>query len=561
MPRKSKLDELVQEIQSIKQSVGDRSTPVAQPSFVVPAPFKEPVLPRLGMPSPNLSGPTISLNGNPPTVSATQTPATTFVVDTNVEPSLPRALDNQPFSGEDIDYYFQKWVLSRLHGVATDMYRYFEHFHPYMPIVRYRDPNKIYDQGSVLFWTIIMIACRRYARTPSTLSFLMGAVRRELFSVISMLPLSIHSINALILVGTWVFPDVRFLNDPTSIFSGVIMNAALLLGIHSGKGSNPEYSIGMFQNNFSDEEAHYTWAGYCITSQRMAEYRGLPPLGSSFNQTVQNVIDGNTPFHVPGSFRVLLECQKFANRVSKTMAACLDETRGVSSHVVRHLEEEFDHIRGLICSERAGYNPESLKRHVIRAYTTARTVVSVALELERSHSFLRHMPHFYFRSLLTAFCIIYKVLRSSYMDFLIHKESEQAALDVMSACRRSVVQDRDLPDRLGNLLESINNYAQLTRWQEEPISSFSQRLGASIHFDCLNRWKSEMDSYTVRPKSQPPPVEGGETPAAILLQDPLANIDWSFMDDFDWNIEPTLLAPGPGIAPALRHPQAITVQN
>lgn len=113
-----------------------------------------------------------------------------------------------------------------------------------------------------------MIACRRYGRSTNALSFLMDAVRRELFSTISMLPLSIQSINALILVSTWVFPDVRFLNDPTSIFSGVIMNAALLLGIHTGKGSNPEYSIGMFQNNFSDEEAQYTWAGYCITSQR-----------------------------------------------------------------------------------------------------------------------------------------------------------------------------------------------------------------------------------------------------------------------------------------------------
>lgn len=137
-----------------------------------------------------------------------------------------------------------------------------------MPIVRHRDPNKLYESGGVLFWTIIMISCRRYARSPNALQFLMDAVRQELFSAISKLPLSIHLINALILVGTWVFPDVRFINDPTSIFSGVIMNAALLLGIHSGKGSHPEYSIGMFQNNFSDEEAQFTWAGYCITSQR-----------------------------------------------------------------------------------------------------------------------------------------------------------------------------------------------------------------------------------------------------------------------------------------------------
>jgi transcriptional regulatory protein LEU3 len=321
----------------------------------------------------------------------------------------------------------------------------------------------------------------------------------------------------------------------------------------------------------------------------MAEYRGLPPVGSIFNQTVQNVIDGNTPFHVPGSFRVLLECQKYANRVSKTMAACLDETRGVSSHLVRHLEDEFDHIRGLICSERAGkifpgpftqlrlltcsddldrwnallvqleiqayyliplpgYNPENLKRNVIRAYTTAQTVVQVALELEKSHGFLKHMPHFYFRSLLSAHCIIYKVLRSAYMDFLDRTQAEQAANEVIKSCRQSVVMDGDLPERLGNLLESIWNFAQLARWHEEPVSIFSHRLSASIVFDCLKRWKSDMDS---RPKSQPPPANGAETPAAIMVPDPLANIDWSFMDDFDWNIEPTLLGPGiaPGIAP------------
>jgi transcriptional regulatory protein LEU3 len=137
-----------------------------------------------------------------------------------------------------------------------------------MPIVRHRDPNKCYETGSVLFWTIIMVSCRRYARTPTALQFLMDAVRRELFSAISSLPLSIHTINALILVCTWVFPDIRFVYDPTSLFAGSITNAALLLGLHSGKGGHPEYSIGTFQNNFSDEEAHYTWAGYNITTQR-----------------------------------------------------------------------------------------------------------------------------------------------------------------------------------------------------------------------------------------------------------------------------------------------------
>jgi transcriptional regulatory protein LEU3 len=190
-----------------------------------------------------------------------------------------------------------------------------------------------------------------------------------------------------------------------------------------------------------------------------------------------------------------------------------------------------------------GYDPKSLKHNVLRTYTTAQTVVKVSLELDRSHNFLKHMPHFYFRSLVCAFCIIYKVLRSSYMDFLDRKQAENAASDVINACRRSIIQEGDLPTRLGNLLESIYHVGELSLWHEEPISEFSHRLGASVTFDCLRRWKEDMTTHHSH-KTQPPPVEGGEATPSVPGQDPFANIDWSFMDDFDWNIEPTLLAPG-----------------
>jgi transcriptional regulatory protein LEU3 len=212
----------------------------------------------------------------------------------------------------------------------------------------------MYESENTLFWTVLLVACRRYARTTFVLPFLMTGVKKELSSAIVQLPLTISTINALILVCTWVFPIVRFVNDPTPSYSSAMMNTAMLLGIHTGKGSNTEFSFGSFQTNFTDEEAAYTWGGYNITSQRVSTYMGIPPLGCLFNQTIQNVIDGRTPFHVPSGFRVLLECQKFSHQVSKTMAACLEETRGVSAHIVKHLEDEFDSIQGLICSERAG---------------------------------------------------------------------------------------------------------------------------------------------------------------------------------------------------------------
>lgn len=219
-----------------------------------------------------------------------------------------------------------------------------------------------------------------------------------------------------------------------------------------------------------------------------------------------------------------------------------------------------------------GYNPESLKRNILRAYTTSQAVLRDALSLDGRVSYLKHMPHFALRSLLSAMCIIYKVFRSSYKEGLDKHAAERGAANCMEVCRRSVVQEGDLGTRLAILFESFWSVAQSTAvWHVEPtVTVGTQRMGAGVCFDCLKLWKGDME--TMRPRSaQPPNAEGGggglgggsnvadvlagagagaAGPAtlgagsvAVPGPDPLANIDWSFMDEFDWNFEPNLLAP------------------
>ncbi|KAI1460658.1 hypothetical protein F4805DRAFT_371272 [Annulohypoxylon moriforme] len=597
--RKSKLDELVQEIQSIKQSVsGQVATSPNQAAAYIQqnetiAPFKDSAPPRLGVPSPvsistgEAGAPTIIASSNATIApsSVIHTPETPVPVQIPAEPALPRALGSQPFSGEDIDYYFQK---------------YFEHFHPYMPIVRHRDPNKCYESSSFLFWTIIYIASRRYAKSPTLFPFLLDAVKKDASSTLTSWPLTLPSINAFILLCAWIFPDVRFVNDPSALFTGAIMNAILQLGIHCGKGNHPEYSHGVFQNTFTDEEAAFTWAGYNIVSQRVSSSLGLPTIGGLFNQTVQNIIDGRTPFQVPSTFRVLLECQKFCNHVSMTMAACLEESRGVSAQIVLLLENEWNAVRGLICSERAddldrfnallvqleiqtyyliplpGYDPEALKRNIMRTYSTAQAIIRTSLSLDTKSSFLAHLPHFYFRALMAAGGVVYRVLRSSYLQFMDRSEAERSAGDAVTASRRARVADNDLPTRLGNLFESwcqrLVRGAGVPLWNEEPVSSFSKRLSASVMYDCMTRWKTDHMPgcrFKCQPLATCPCFGSGaaangqvvntgagtaangtgvaagggarsETPALLGGADALQNIDWTFMDDFDWSFEPVM---------------------
>ena len=137
-----------------------------------------------------------------------------------------------------------------------------------MPIVRHRDPNKCYDLCPFLFWVIIFVAARRYAREDTALSFLLDAMKKETSTAISTFPLTLHHVNALVLLCTWRSPDVRFVTDRSTLFPGIAMNACLLLGIHLGQGRHKEHTVGQFTNEFTDEEATFTWAGYNIVSQR-----------------------------------------------------------------------------------------------------------------------------------------------------------------------------------------------------------------------------------------------------------------------------------------------------
>lgn len=170
-----------------------------------------------------------------------------------VRPAEPRALGSRVFSGEEISYYFEK---------------YFEHFHPYLPIVRSRDPDACYKRGPVLFWAIIMTACRRYARDDTVFQFLIDTLLPEIWNCVSQPPLRLPIINSLLLVAAWPSPSIRFLSDPSIVFAGIAMNSSFLTGLHTGRGAHPEFKPDQCKAHETDEEAIFTWGGCAIVSHR-----------------------------------------------------------------------------------------------------------------------------------------------------------------------------------------------------------------------------------------------------------------------------------------------------
>jgi transcriptional regulatory protein LEU3 len=134
--------------------------------------------------------------------------------------------------------------------------------------VRNREPDAVYKRGPVLFWAIIMTACRRFARDDTVFQFLIDSLLPEIWSSVSHPPLRLPIINSLLLLATWPFPTIRFLSDPSLIFAGIAMNSSFLTGLHTGEGGHWEFKGAMCTKRDTDEEATFTWAGCAIISHR-----------------------------------------------------------------------------------------------------------------------------------------------------------------------------------------------------------------------------------------------------------------------------------------------------
>jgi len=151
-------------------------------------------------------------------------------------------------------------------------------------------------------------------------------------------------------------------------------------------------------------------------------------------------------------------------------------------------------------------SPETLKRNVLKAYNTAQLLIRQALKLQNEMTYLSYAPHFVCRSLLTAATITLSVLLSEHMrDVPLH--SKQFTMqEAISAIRMCSIHEGDLPSRASNMIERYWSLNQMLPPLDIPIKevrNYSNRLGTSLAFDCLRRWKRDIE----RNRPQPNPVK------------------------------------------------------
>ena len=81
--------------------------------------------------------------------------------------------------------------------------------------------------------------------------------------------LDLEAVHAIMFICAWPFPTIRFVTDPSTTLITIAMNACMLMGLHDGLGSHPQFLVGGRLNFLStDLEASTTWISCCILAQR-----------------------------------------------------------------------------------------------------------------------------------------------------------------------------------------------------------------------------------------------------------------------------------------------------
>jgi hypothetical protein len=121
---------------------------------------------------------------------------------------------------------------------------------------------------------------------------------------------------------------------------------------------------------------------------------------------------------------------------------------------------------------------ESRKSGIMKAYYSAVNFVSVLASTSTSSETILYLPYYHFRCLLTAACIIIKVLKSSYAQDLACKEKGRRAInDSILAIKRSSVSNNDTAGKAALMLSRFWHSSTQGN-QSPPVLRIQSRFGA-----------------------------------------------------------------------------------
>ncbi|KAI1803933.1 hypothetical protein F4811DRAFT_562103 [Daldinia bambusicola] len=439
------------------------------------------------------------------------------------------------------------------HTVIEAFKSFTTYFHPHLPILGPVSLKTIHQSHLFLFWTIIVVVALRLpiASDETLFDRLHEPYLRMLREEVLRAPMPLSKIQALLIICMWPLPVAHQRDDPSWLYCGIAVNAALYMSLHRSSprsGFTPSsHSVGPVGGNA--RERTNTWLGCFYVSTSLSMHLGLPPMINTPSDlaAIRSTLSENTlPRDFAVQLRVLLTLAGFTNvLVHNSNDGVID------SSVIQLLDGELDTLK--ITYPDGWTNMTDLavmvvKMHVYtlvitrsRSGTGAKGILlklglAAALRIihlanSRFHERLpdknqtltavqreRTLPKDYFRGL--AFATIFLLRYFSLNNNANAEEQQLAANHVIMAhtiFKTLVTRQRDEYDRAANLFETLCKQAPASADASRP--SLSDRMGVSIVLDAIDTAR-EIRGFPINPPVPEISVTGEAAPRENNMSHP-----------------------------------------
>ncbi|KAG7110879.1 Regulatory protein LEU3 like [Verticillium longisporum] len=236
---------------------------------------------------------------------------------------------------------------------------FFNYYHPYLPFLNpQQSPDTYYQQHSLLFWTIVAVAARRYSADPTLLTTLSGPLTRLLWQTIGDVPSSYYVVKALCLLCTWPLPTSTTTADPTHILCGVMLRTATGIGLHRPNHTQDFSRVSVDLNKEQLHDRVTTWAVCNIVAQSIGTGYGQPA-STLYDWTLAVRRGEDGPFTLSPVLEARLQIERFCDKVSKEMYSNASDSRGVAGDehramLMRVYRRDYGELQASILSQHLG---------------------------------------------------------------------------------------------------------------------------------------------------------------------------------------------------------------
>ncbi|KAF1817565.1 hypothetical protein P152DRAFT_454146 [Eremomyces bilateralis CBS 781.70] len=475
----------------------------------------------------------------------------------------------------------------KINGCFSMFYQFYK---PVLPGIFDGDknPNDVYESSNFLFWTIVYVGARRYAKDPTIVESLTNPLKDFIHKSLFDPDKAISTIKASLLLCLWPLPISTTFRDQNPAIAGAAMQLAVQQGLHYSRHQD-FVRVALKKPAANKIFRARLWA-HCVTVfQSTNMHDGFPPpmaldpVCADRNLSISDGLPGIILYQYR-LHRVLtsalasimhttdLDCTRDGDSLNSSILFYDAQAQEISPVEANDLGTfALNNVRLLIRGFHFFAAPGAERTAgILQLYVISCSMIQSASRMDKYHDFGNHCNALQTRAIALAAVCILRVHRSSLRTQIDIDAGEDMFFEAIRISKKHSIQNNDLDGRTSIILTQLWSSTRVFKFKDGSIDGLRLllrgRLSMSVLFDCLWWWRAEfggksnpyVESETDRTHAASSSIEAsvstetiihqniaelfevesidqGTLPNPLLDPSELPNWNWGEVEDLDLN--------------------------